>query len=803
MDNSETTPTPQSTGNGSGLLLVILLLIWTSVGSFLTHAIAWGLEQILIASGVSWPSWAWPLIMAIQGLLLLIPLLPLAWFWRAPRYRAVFQTWAAAAVFIFFFIPIRFLMPTDAFLPTVLQIVATLLYIALIVFIIRRRQQRGDPGLVRPQGPYLPALLLGALLTYGWLVWGALGSWLDILVNLVAALLFGVAAGLVIAHFLLEPLRRTAAGSNMVLEGFVIGATLVMMGSAFGFKGMQLHLTVALPAAAWMAAAVTRFGRRPGASAWLSLALFTGLAAAAPLLFLDPDELVLILSLGPRDIWIWSLYALVTTLLTGWAAGLVLVLLRQRLPAWQGRSWQAVAAVAAWLVAILLYAGVGQPGLYGEHLFVILEAQADVSTAVSISDPNERRQIVYDTLVNHADTTQADLRVTLDRLGIDYTPYYLVNAIDVEAGPLVRLWLNSRPDVGRILNNPVLRPLPAPAPPVRGNQGPPSTPPWNLTAIGASRVWEELGVTGEGITIGQSDSGVQGDHPEVAAAYRGSDGSHDYNWFDPWYHTAEPTDVSGHGTHTLGSILGQNVGVAPGATWYGCVNLRRNLGNPAFYLDCMQFMLAPFPQGGDPLRDGQPSRGAHVSNNSWGCPDIEGCDPNALVTAVGALRAAGVFVVASAGNDGIGGCNTVEDPIALYDEVFTVGAINEAGRVTEFSSRGPVTVDGSNRTKPDIVAPGAAILSANPGNTYAFSEGTSMAGPHVVGVVALMWSANPDLIGEIDLTEMILIETATPYPYDQLDTPACGDRSQTPDNAVGYGIVDAYAAVQRALQMGR
>jgi subtilisin family serine protease len=418
---------------------------------------------------------------------------------------------------------------------------------------------------------------------------------------------------------------------------------------------------------------------------------------------------------------------------------------------------------------------------------LILKDQADVSEATTMADYAQRRQYVYDTLVAHANRTQADIRAPLDLLHVRYTPYYLVNAVEVKGGPLLRLWLSTRPEVDRILDSPVLRPLPAPIPQTEGTASAPTSPQWNLTSIGADRVWGEFGITGEGITVGQSDSGVQGDHPELKAAYRGKGSNHDYNWFDPWHHTTEPTDIGGHGTHTLGSILGENVGVAPGAEWYACANLARNLANPALYLDCMQFMLAPFPLDGDPLADGDPTRGAHVINNSWGCPDIEGCDPNALVDAVRALRAAGVFVVASAGNEG-STCGSVRDPIALYDESFSVGAVDRWGSIASFSSRGPVTADGSNRTKPDIMAPGSDVLSAYPG------------GPHVVGVVALMWSANPALIGDIERTEQIIIETAQPYDYAQHGPPACGENKTYPNNAVGYGLVDAYAAVERALE---
>jgi subtilisin family serine protease len=108
-----------------------------------------------------------------------------------------------------------------------------------------------------------------------------------------------------------------------------------------------------------------------------------------------------------------------------------------------------------------------------------------------------------------------------------------------------------------------------------------------------------------------------------------------------------------------------------------------------------------------------------------------------------------------------------------------------------------VTADGSNHVKPDILAPGVEVLSAFPGDTYEVNSGTSMAGPHVVGVVALIWSANPSLIGNIEETERILVETARPF------TGAAGnDCDSEPggvlDNDTGAGIVDAYAAVQAA-----
>jgi subtilisin family serine protease len=126
-----------------------------------------------------------------------------------------------------------------------------------------------------------------------------------------------------------------------------------------------------------------------------------------------------------------------------------------------------------------------------------------------------------------------------------------------------------------------------------------------------------------------------------------------------------------------------------------------------------------------------------------------------------------------------------------------VGALSVQGDLAGFSSLGPVTIDGSGRLKPEMIAPGVDVLSAFPGSTYTMLSGTSMAAPHVAGTVALMWSANPVLIGNIDRTEEILSQTAGQYTSIY---PECILDTSLPNSAVGYGILDAAAAVQRALE---
>jgi subtilisin family serine protease len=428
-----------------------------------------------------------------------------------------------------------------------------------------------------------------------------------------------------------------------------------------------------------------------------------------------------------------------------------------------------------------------------------MSQQADLTEAAKIQNAEERRSAIYDAMIKTAEDSQTDLRAQLDAWHLDYTPYYLVNGLEVNAGPIYTANIQQRSDVARVLESPQLRPLPKAEPTT--NSSPANKPekePWNLTMIGVDKVHSALGITGSGIVIGQTDTGVDGNHDQLTNSYRGYAGSDDYNWLDPWNGTPYPTDAEGHGTASLGIVVGKDIGVAPDAQWIGCVNLGRNLGNSAKYLDCMQFMLAPYPQGGNAFTDGNPAKGAMIINNSWGCPRVEGCDAETLETAADALEKAGVFMSVAAGNTGYYGCSKVTDPLAIYPNVFSVGSVNKDGELSSFSSLGPVLVDGSGRIKPDLLAPGEDIVLAFPGNQYMTASGTSFAAPHVTGVVALMWSANPSLIGDIETTRKILEETATNYSGTY---PECVTDDSTPNDAAGYGIIDAYAAVEKAISL--
>jgi subtilisin family serine protease len=238
---------------------------------------------------------------------------------------------------------------------------------------------------------------------------------------------------------------------------------------------------------------------------------------------------------------------------------------------------------------------------------------------------------------------------------------------------------------------------------------------------------------------------------------------------------------------------GNQIGMAPGATWIGCRDMDRGAGTPATYTACLEFFLAPWPQGGGPA-EGDPSRSPDVTINSWACPPSEGCAPDTLESALEAQRAAGILTVAAAGNSGPG-CRTITDPPGLSGAALSVGALQTGtDSVATFSSRGPVSADGSGRPKPDLMAPGTGIRSSVPSGGYAQNgfSGTSMACPHVTGAAALVLSAQPALRGHPDALRELLVSTAVPIPLDD-----CAS-SGVPNNVFGWGRLDVKAAVDAA-----
>ena len=449
---------------------------------------------------------------------------------------------------------------------------------------------------------------------------------------------------------------------------------------------------------------------------------------------------------------------------------------------------------------------------------VILREQADVSQAEALPTKELKGRYVREALYRKATEAQADLLAWLDARHIEHRAFYIINAVWVKATPDVIETLAARADVTRIEANPTIKnnrepqldqaELEAAAVALareRATALAPQTVELGVAATRAPEVWAQ-GFTGQGIVIGGADTGVKWDHAALINQYRGWNGAtadHNFNWHDSIHavptnpcgsDTTAPCDDDNHGTHTLATAVGADtgnvnqVGMAPGAKWIACRNMNSGDGTPARYIECMEWFLAPYPIGGTTAQ-GDASKAPDITTNSWGCPASEGCGVNTLQAAVEAQRAAGIMMVVAAGNSG-SSCSTVSDPPSFYAASYTVGAISAStGTIASFSSRGPVTADGSNRLKPEITAPGVTVRSALKSGGYGSLSGTSMATPHVAGAIALLWSARPAYRRQIQPTIDLLSQAAV-----HVSSTACSS-SGVPNNVYGWGRLDIKAAV--------
>jgi serine protease AprX len=454
---------------------------------------------------------------------------------------------------------------------------------------------------------------------------------------------------------------------------------------------------------------------------------------------------------------------------------------------------------------------------------IMLTDQADVSAAYAMKDQDARGWYVYNTLTQHAARTQAGLQSFLKSEGITYQSFWAANMIVAMADRALIDKLAARADVAHIDSNMPARWIEPPEITDRrdepGRIETPNVVELGVANVNAPAVWA-LGFTGQGIVVGGLDTGIRWTHTAIKAKYRGWNGvtaDHNYNWHDSIHsgggscgaNTVAPCDDSSHGSHTVGTMVGDDgagnqIGVAPGARWIGCRNMDQGNGTPATYTECFQFTIAPTDLAGN---NPDATKRPHVLNNSWGCPASEGCTTQAeLETIVNNTQASGIFVVVSAGNDGPA-CSSISNgtnagPPSVYDASFSVGAINAStNTIASFSSRGPSLFYTPNLLKPNISAPGVNVRSVtNVSDTdYASFNGTSMAGPHVAGVVALLWSARPVLVRSIAATKTLLQNTANPA-VTVAPAETCGGTTSTqiPNNTFGYGRIDALAAYNAA-----
>lgn len=440
----------------------------------------------------------------------------------------------------------------------------------------------------------------------------------------------------------------------------------------------------------------------------------------------------------------------------------------------------------------------------GSADFVIeLSEQADLSAAYSISDWNARGQYVVDTLKATAEHSQKNAIGQLKRQGANFTSYFAYNMIVVQGGnQRVLDAVASLPEVARVRPPIVVRLEPVEETLQRAvSLSIPAalsgvSPTWGLVDTEAMRFWSAYKRQGQGITVANIDTGVQYNHPALAGAYKcaGGNAGDAKCWKDVTNScTTTPCDTQGHGTHTMGTMVGSDtllggpaVGMAPKANWIACRAFVGTTATDAALLNCAQWILAP---GGDPANR------PNVVNNSWG----DSASDSWFLGSVNAWRAAGIFPVFSAGNlDGKTGCVKMGSP-ADYSQSFTVGAHDINRLIANFSLNGSDGINLTLPTKPNVSAPGVSVYSTYPTNSYATLSGTSMSAPHASGAVALLWSCNPALIGQIDTTINLLQQSANTPPAGNCGAPASGGGNYT----YGYGYLDVYVAGIGSCQVWR
>ncbi len=412
-------------------------------------------------------------------------------------------------------------------------------------------------------------------------------------------------------------------------------------------------------------------------------------------------------------------------------------------------------------------------------------AQADLAPAYQMGW-QERGAFVVEQLTRTAGRSQAHAQDYLDTRRLRHRTFIAGNELYVWAGDLAAAYeLAAMPEVSfiRATRTYAIDPIVETAP---GTPASPEALAWGIVDAKADQFWAAFGMQGDGIVVANIDTGVQYDHPALDQAYRcPADPGNAACWLDPSDICPGdlPCDNNGHGSHTMGTMVADDdptleyqAGMAPNATWIACKGCETNSCSESALLACADWILAP---------GGSSANRPNVVNNSWGGG---GCEDWYLAK-VNAWRAAGIFPAFSAGNAGPG-CATMGSP-GDYQASFATAAHDSNRTIADFSSRGPSCYGHEPYTKPNLSAPGVSVCSTVPTDSWSCGyNGTSMASPHSAGAVALLWSCNPSLIGQIDQTFQILQDSADPPPAGNCGAPPDGQGNYT----FGYGYLNVYQA---------
>jgi len=413
-------------------------------------------------------------------------------------------------------------------------------------------------------------------------------------------------------------------------------------------------------------------------------------------------------------------------------------------------------------------------------LVVEFAEQADLTGGPNLGWQAQGERVV-NALRAVAERAQGRAKAYLKARGVAHDTFLIGNQLYVQDANLqVAEHLASLPGVARV-RAPItiyLDPIIDEAPVIQ------ATTAWGIIDTKADQFWSTFGVQGDGIVVSNIDTGVQWNHPALVNQFKcPGDPSNPACWRDPSNICGgSACDNNGHGTHTMGTMVADDnpslpyiAGMAPNAEWIACKGCESSSCSEYALNTCADWILAP---------GGSSANRPHLVNNSWG----GGGGNTWYLGKVQAWRAAGVFPAFSAGNNY--SCSSLGSP-GDYQESFGSAAHASSRVIASFSSKGPSTFGHEPYTKPNISAPGVSVCSTIPTNSWSCGySGTSMASPHTAGAVALLWSCNSSLIGQIDQTFQIL--------QDNADTPPAGSCGAPPDGegnyTYGYGYLNVLAA---------
>ena len=360
----------------------------------------------------------------------------------------------------------------------------------------------------------------------------------------------------------------------------------------------------------------------------------------------------------------------------------------------------------------------------------------------------------------------------------DLNPYWIFNGFYVKAEKEVIEALSQREDVEYIIEDFIIKieeVIPSEEPGIL-------TPTWNITKVKADSCWN-AGYTGQGVIIGHMDTGVDVNHAALSGKWLSP------YWYDPVNNQPSPYDDNGHGTHTMGTILGgdgngpfaNDIGVAPGAKFVTCKICNASGSCSSSWIHAgFQKILEWKSQGVQIV----------AASNSWGSTATTSTEfwQDCLN-----WRNAGIIPVFAIGNSGPG-AGTAGTP-GNFPIVIGVGATDSGDNIASFSSRGPAPNQAPwnntqywprpdwNLIKPNISAPGVNVYSSLPNNQYGNMSGTSMATPHVAGAIAILFQKN----GALTFTDVYNLL------LDYADKPSQG--APYPNNNYGWGRLNVYQSL--------